>query len=152
MPLAKGPHTVLEIQPYDYEIIVVDDTYKILRSAQNEVGHLLHCAWELNRSLCDSISNPTLDTIYERAIAAGGFGGKILGAGGGGYFLFFVLTEKQKTVTTTLSDLRLSQLGFRLESQGSRIIKKRNLGASHYPHRREQHTTQSTHFRSLLRC
>ena len=45
MPLVKGLHAVLEIQPHDYEIIFVDDgcvddTYKILRRAQTEVRNL----------------------------------------------------------------------------------------------------------------
>ncbi|MYE88761.1 glycosyltransferase [Candidatus Poribacteria bacterium] len=45
MPLAKGLHTVLEIQTYDYEIIFVDDgsaddTYKILRRAQKKICNL----------------------------------------------------------------------------------------------------------------
>ena len=113
----------------------------------DEVGHLLHRAWELKRSLCDSISNPTLDTIYERAIAAGALGGKILGAGGGGCFLFYVPTEKQGAVTETLSDLGLSRLGFRFEPKGSQIIEGRNLGESHYPYRKQHNTTQIPHFR-----
>ena len=92
-----------------------------------------------------------LDTIYERAIAAGALGGKILGAGGGGYFLFYVPTERRETVTAALSDLGLSRLAFRFEPKGSRIIEGRNLDENHYPYRREQQTTQRTHFRSLLR-
>ena len=86
------------------------------------LGELLHRTWELKRSLCDSISNPMLDTIYERAIAAGALGGKILGAGGGGYFLFYVPKSKQQTVTTSLSDLGLSPLKFYCEPKGSQII------------------------------
>ena len=117
----------------------------------DEVGHLLHRAWQLKRSLCDSISNPMLDTIYERAIAAGAIGGKILGAGGGGYFLFYVPTEKQGAVTAALSDLGLLQLAFHFEPKASQIIEGRNLDKSYYPHRREQHTTQGAHFRFLLR-
>ena len=92
-----------------------------------EIGYLLDRAWQLKRSLCDTISNPTLDTIYERAIAAGALGGKILGAGGGGYFLFYVPTEKQGTVTTALSDLGLSRLTFRFEQKGSQIIEDRSI-------------------------
>ena len=88
---------------------------------------VLHRAWELKRSLCDSISNPILDTIYERAIAAGGLGGKILGAGGGGYFLFYVPTERQGAVTAVLSDLGLSRLAFRFEPQGSQVIEDRSI-------------------------
>ena len=118
----------------------------------DEVGHLLHCAWQLKRSLCDSISNPTLDTIYERAIAAGALGGKILGAGGGGCFLFYVPTERQGIVTAALSDLGLLPLTFHFEPKGSQIIEGRNLDKSYYPYHKEQHTTQSAHFRFLLRC
>ena len=113
----------------------------------DEVGHLLHRAWALKRSLCDSISNSVLDTIYERAIAAGALGGKILGAGGGGYFLFYVPTEKQGTVTAALSDLGLSRLGFRFEPKGSQIIEGRNLDEGHYPYHRQRYMTQIPHLR-----
>ena len=92
-----------------------------------EVGHLLHRAWELKRSLYDSISNDKLDTIYECAIAAGALGGKILGAGGGGYFLFYVPTAKQEAVTAALSKLGLSRLGFHFEPQGSQVIKGKKI-------------------------
>ena len=110
---------------------------------------MLHRAWELKRSLCDSISNPVLDRIYERAIAAGALGGKILGAGGGGYFLFYIPKEKQGVVTTALSDLGLSRLGFRFEPQGSQIIEGRGSDESHYSYHRQRHTTQIPHFRSF---
>ena len=45
MPLVKGLHEVLEIQPYNYEIIFIDDgsvdhTYEALRSAQAQVQNL----------------------------------------------------------------------------------------------------------------
>ena len=68
-----------------------------------------------------------LDTIYERATAAGALGGKILGAGGGGYFLFYVPKAKQGVVTAALSDLGLSQLAFHFEPQGSQIIENRSF-------------------------
>ena len=146
---SASPQTLLqmrELVPTFHDVLVKGSH----GSRLDEVGHLLHRAWELKRSLCDSISNHKLDNIYERAIAAGALGGKILGAGGGGYFLFFVPTERRGAVKTTLSDLGLSQLGFCLEPKGSQIIEGRNLDESHYPYRREQHTTQRTHFRSLL--
>ena len=131
-----------ELVPVFYDVLVKGNHTDCF----NEVGHLLHRAWEMKRSLCDSISNPMLDTIYERAIAAGALGGKILGAGGGGYFLFYVPTEKQETVTTALSDLGLSRLGFRFEPKGSQIIEGRNLDEGHYPYRRQRHMTQIPHF------
>ena len=107
---SASPQTLLQIKelvPAFYDVLAKGNHDGCL----HEVGHLLHRGWNLKRSLCDSISNPMLDTIYERAIAAGALGGKILGAGGGGYFLFYVPQAKQGTVTVALSDLGLSRLG-----------------------------------------
>ena len=110
---SASPQTLLqmrELVPGFYDVLVKGNHDGCLY----EVGHLLHRGWGLKRSLCDSISNPMLDRIYERAVAAGALGGKILGAGGGGYFLFYVPKEKQRAVTAALSDLGLSRLGFPL--------------------------------------
>ncbi len=100
-----SPQTLLEIKglvPTFYDVLVEgnreflnpptrrDEDADLSGDCLYEVGHLLHRAWQLKRTLCDSISNHKLDTIYERAITAGALGGKILGAGGGGYFLFYV--------------------------------------------------------------
>ena len=114
---------IKELVPVFYDVLVKDNRKDCL----SEVGHLLDRAWQLKRSLCDSISNPMLDTIYERAIAAGALGGKILGAGGGGYFLFYVPKAKQGAVTAALSDLGLSRLEFRFEQKGSQIIEDRSI-------------------------
>ena len=143
---SASPQTLLQIKglvPAFYDVLLQGNRGGCL----NEVGHLLDCAWQLKRSLCDSISNPMLDTIYECAVAAGALGGKILGAGGGGYFLFYVPTAKQHAVTTALADLGLLRLGFRLEQKGSQVIQERNPNESHYPYRRQRHTTQTPYFR-----
>ena len=115
---SASPQTLLQIKdlvPAFYDVLVNP-------SSLSEVGYLLDRAWQLKRSLCDSISNPMLDTIYERAIVAGALGGKILGAGGGGYFLFNVPKAKQGSVTAALSDLGLSRLAFRFEPRGSHVV------------------------------
>ena len=123
---SASPQTLLQIKglvPAFYDVLVKGNHGGCL----HEVGHLLHRGWSLKRSLCDSISNPMLDTIYERAIAAGALGGKILGAGGGGYFLFYVPKAKQGIVTAALSDLGLSRLGFRFEPKGSQLIESGSI-------------------------
>ena len=100
---AASPQTLLqmrELVPKFYDVLVTGNHKGCPYEKGNregcldEVGHLLHRAWQLKRSLCDSISNRTLDTIYDRAIAAGALGGKIPGAGGG-YFLFYAPKAKQ---------------------------------------------------------
>ena len=150
---SASPQTLLQMKElvsafYD---ILVKGNHRLLNpdlpgGCLDEVGHLLHRAWVLKRSLCDSISNLMLDRIYERAVAAGALGGKILGAGGGGYFLFYVPKEKQPAVTAVLSDLGLSRLEFRFEPKGSQIIEGRNLDESYYPYRRQRHAPQTPHF------
>ena len=143
---SASPQALLQIKglvPAFYDVLVKNNH----ENCPYEIGHLLDCAWQLKRSLCDSISNPMLDTIYERAIAAGALGGKLLGAGGGGCFLFYVPTERQQIVAATLSDLGLSQLGFRFEQKGSQVTEGRNPNESHYSYSRGRHTTQTPHFR-----
>ncbi len=128
---SASPQTLLQIKelvPAFYDVLVEGNHKGCPYKNGNredclcEVGYLLHHAWQLKRSLCDSISNSMLDTIYERAVATGALGGKILGAGGGGYFLFYVPKAKQGPVTAALSDLGLSRLGFRFEPKGSQLI------------------------------
>ncbi len=123
---SASPQTLLQIKelvPAFYDVLVNGNREDHLC----EVGYLLDRAWQLKRSLCDSISNPMLDTTYERAIAAGALGGKILGAGGGGYFLFYVPKAKQGAVTTALSDLGLSRLEFRFEPRGSQVLEGKSI-------------------------
>ena len=142
---SASPQTLLQMRELVsafYDVLVKDNHGGCL----DEVGHLLHRAWVLKRSLCDSISNSMLDRIYERAVTAGALGGKILGAGGGGYFLFYVPKERQPAITAVLSDLGLSRLEFRFEPKGSQIIEGRNLDESYYPYRRQRYTPQAPHF------
>ena len=91
---SASPQTLLqmrELVPAFYDVLVKGNH----RGCLDEVGHLLHRAWGLKRSLCDGISNPTLNTIYDRAIAAGALGGKILGAGG--WWILSILCPHRET-------------------------------------------------------
>lgn len=84
------------------------------------LGRLLHESWEAKRSLSDSVSNPRIDELYERALRAGALGGKLLGAGGGGFLLFFCEPDHQRRLREALSNLR--ELTFSLDPQGSKIV------------------------------
>jgi D-glycero-alpha-D-manno-heptose-7-phosphate kinase len=86
----------------------------------NDFGKLLHISWELKRSLTHNISNPQIDSYYERAIEAGALGGKLLGAGNGGFILLYCEPHRQNRVREALCDLEESP--FALEPQGSKII------------------------------
>ena len=83
-------------------------------------GSLLHQSWELKKKMAGSISNGTINDIYEIARRAGAVGGKITGAGGGGFILLYVPYEKQYAVRQALEDLQ--ELPFRLEVDGTKVI------------------------------
>ena len=86
----------------------------------DEIGHILHQNWERKKSLASGISDAAIDQLYETALAAGAIGGKITGAGGGGFLLLYCSGEKKEQVRQALS--HLTELPFRFESQGSKII------------------------------
>lgn len=85
-------------------------------------GEMLHEAWQIKRGVTSEITNDTVDAYYERAMAAGALGGKLLGAGGGGFLLFFVQRERKAAVREALADL--AEIPFTFENEGSRIVMK----------------------------
>ena len=84
------------------------------------VGALLDDGWRLKRSLSAGISNPQIDGWYEKAKAAGAWGGKITGAGGGGFLLVVHPPERHAQVASALSPMR--RLPVRITPEGSRIL------------------------------
>ena len=86
----------------------------------DKIGHLLHQNWERKKQLASGISDDTIDRLYQDALKAGAIGGKITGAGGGGFLLLYCPGEKQEQVRQALS--HLTELPFRFENQGSKII------------------------------
>jgi Predicted kinase related to galactokinase and mevalonate kinase len=84
-----------------------------------DFGAALHEGWMKKKSIVSSISNGDIDEIYERALAAGALGGKLLGAGGGGFLLFYCDEEKQSALKQAVG---LKEVDFRLSRYGSRVI------------------------------
>lgn len=101
---------------------IVDEAEKVLSSKGNlnEFGRLLDYSWKLKRGLTDSISTDVIDMIYDKAVANGALGGKLLGAGGGGFLLFYVEREYQNAVKDVLKDFLLVPFAF--ENEGTRIL------------------------------
>jgi len=56
----------------------------------SEFGRLLHESGKIKRSLTQTITNPTLDKIYEAGLSAGALGRKLLGAGSSGFMALFI--------------------------------------------------------------
>lgn len=106
---------------YDKMVEQVRDLQEALRNNDlTRFGEILHQGWMYKQQLASKISNPIINSYYEKARNAGAIGGKILGSGGGGFLLFYCEKEKQDFVRKALHDLK--DVSFAFEASGSRII------------------------------
>lgn len=85
-----------------------------------EFGRLLDCTWKLKRGISKGISIDSIDSLYDKALAEGATGGKLLGAGGGGFLLFYVEPEYQEHIKKVLS--QLMYVPFEFENEGTQVI------------------------------
>ena len=101
---------------------LVDDAEKVLTTKcdLNEFGRLLDYTWRLKRGISSGISTDSIDGLYEKGMAAGALGGKLLGAGGGGFLLFYVEEDKQDSVKKAMEELLY--VPFKFENGGTRVI------------------------------
>lgn len=102
---------------------LVDEAEKVLTDKHvdlDEFGRLLDHTWKLKRQTGSAVSTNSIDELYEKGIAAGALGGKLLGAGGGGFLVFYVQPEKQDSVRRVMQDLMY--IPFEFEDGGTRVI------------------------------
>lgn len=86
----------------------------------DDFGRLLDRTWRLKRGTSRAVTTENIDLLYEKGIAAGALGGKLLGAGGGGFLLFYVRPENQNSVLRAMKGLL--HIPFQFENDGSRIV------------------------------
>lgn len=82
-------------------------------------GKLMQTSWELKKKLSPNVSNPHIDALYEKAMQAGAYGGKLCGAGHGGFLAMLVPKERQKEVQKQVG---LLEVKCNFEDDGSKII------------------------------
>jgi D-glycero-alpha-D-manno-heptose-7-phosphate kinase len=83
-------------------------------------GRVLNEGWELKRGLASTITTTEIDDWYERALAAGAYGGKLCGAGRGGFLLLLAGPERHDAVRRALAPL--TELRVHYESRGSDLV------------------------------
>jgi D-glycero-alpha-D-manno-heptose-7-phosphate kinase len=101
---------------------LVEEGVSIVNGAQDlsAFGELLHEGWQAKRSLSATVSNSSVDGIYDAARSAGALGGKLIGAGGGGFLLLFAPPDCQQAVREKLG--KLIHVPVKFEFSGSQII------------------------------
>lgn len=104
-------------------LAIVDEAEKVLEDKYSDLddfGRLLDESWRLKKQTGNKVSTGSVDELYEKAMAAGALGGKLLGAGGGGFLLFYVPEEKQPDVMKAMQNLMY--VPFEFENGGTRVI------------------------------
>lgn len=105
-------------------LALVDDAQNVLidESADlDDFGRLLGYSWNLKRGTGNAVSTGTIDSLYEKGMAAGALGGKLLGAGGGGFLVFYVQPEYQESVRQAMQDLL--HIPFSFEDGGTKLLR-----------------------------
>jgi D-glycero-alpha-D-manno-heptose-7-phosphate kinase len=69
-----------------------------------EAGRLMSREWSCRRRLAEGISTPVVESLLERSLAAGAWGGKVCGAGGGGSVALLAPPERRQAVIEALTD------------------------------------------------
>ena len=100
--------------------LVYESSALLKKGELDNFGKLLDYTWELKKSLSQSITNNSIDTLYQKAKNYGALGGKLIGAGGGGFMLLYVPFEKQEEFKTKLSELQY--VNFKFENTGTSIL------------------------------
>ncbi|HUX95224.1 MAG TPA: hypothetical protein VMV47_05770 [Bacteroidales bacterium] len=74
--------------------------------------------WENKKNMASSITNKNIDRIYDAALKAGAYGGKVSGAGGGGFMIFTVDPVKKINLINSLNSFSGKVLNFHFSDNG----------------------------------
>lgn len=81
---------------------------------------IMNTHWEYKKKRSGGMSNPKIDEWYSLALANGAQGGKMIGAGGGGFLMFYV--KDKARLRDAMRNTGMSEVRFRFEKEGSRIL------------------------------
>jgi D-glycero-alpha-D-manno-heptose-7-phosphate kinase len=83
---------------------------------------LMHDHWMRKRARTQGMSNSEIDVWYDRALANGALGGKLIGAGGGGFLMFY--TEDKTRLRHAMRAEGLREVRFRFDWEGARLVSR----------------------------
>jgi D-glycero-alpha-D-manno-heptose-7-phosphate kinase len=92
------------------EYLLKGDILKFARALGKE--------WENKKKMASSITNKNIEKIYEAAIKAGAYGGKVSGAGGGGFMFFTIDPVKRLDLVNALNRFNGKVLNFHFSEHG----------------------------------
>jgi D-glycero-alpha-D-manno-heptose-7-phosphate kinase len=90
----------------------------LLKGDVIEFARTLDKEWENKKKMASSITTRNIEKIYESALKAGAYGGKVSGAGGGGFMFFMVDPAKRLNLINTLNKFNGNVLNFHFSEIG----------------------------------
>ena len=105
-------------------LALVDDAENVLVNENadlDDFGRMLDHTWKLKRGTGTAVSTDAIDQLYNKGMAAGALGGKLLGAGGGGFLVFYVRPEHQEAVRQSMQGLL--HIPFLFEDGGTKVLR-----------------------------
>ena len=116
----NGNKKVLESLHFIKEI--GEEITKALKQGDiNKFGNLLNTHWKYKQQLSDKVSSNKINLWYEKAIAAGALGGKLIGAGGGGFLLFCCPGDKTN-LRAVMAKEGLNEVFFHFDFEGAKLL------------------------------
>jgi D-glycero-alpha-D-manno-heptose-7-phosphate kinase len=92
----------------------------LLSGDTNLFGELMHEHWEHKRARSQGMSNEFINGAYDKAMANGAVGGKLVGAGGGGFLMFYA-SDKNR-LRMAMRKLNLEEVRFQFDFEGTKVI------------------------------
>ena len=90
------------------------------RGDLHELARLMDVHWQRKKERSGSMSNPQINQWYERAMANGALGGKLIGAGGGGFLMFYA--EDKARLRHAMRQEGLQEVRFRFDFEGTKTV------------------------------
>ncbi len=110
--MLESLHFVKEIGVASKEALERGDT--------RHFGQLMDEHWQHKKKRSASMSNPNIDRWYDKGMANGALGGKLVGAGAGGFLMFYA--QDQDAVRKAMTEEGLTEVRFGFDHEGSTLL------------------------------
>lgn len=104
---------------HEIKRLAIQQKEALLKGDLDAFARSLNASGQAKKSLASGITNRELEMVYEVAIEAGAYAGKISGAGGGGFLMFIVNPTKRENVVRALERLQGNVVRCHFTERGS---------------------------------
>jgi D-glycero-alpha-D-manno-heptose-7-phosphate kinase len=113
----RAPQAVDAMKNLKLEAVAMKEA--LLKGNIRALGQVLKDGWENKKRTAAQVSNPIVDRIFERAMSAGAYAGKVSGAGGGGFMMFVADPLRRSDVCRALAGEDGTVMNAHFTDQGS---------------------------------